>query len=421
MQLIDRRLNGRNRSAVNRARFVRRYKAQIREAVQRSMNDRSIRDIDRGGTVGVPIRDIAEPSFRHGAGGDREIVHSGNREFVAGDRLPRPPSGGGGGGSEAGEGESVDDFVFTLSRDEFLSIFFDDLELPRLARTYLGDTEQTKPVRAGYVTSGSPSNLAVVRTMRTALGRRMALTSSIRGNLDEAEERLARALAAGDDAAADAIRAEVAELERRLSWVPFLDDIDLRYRNRVTVPAPTTRAVMLCLMDVSASMDENKKDLAKRFFTLLYLFLTRKYRQVELVFIRHTDDAEEVDEHTFFNDTKSGGTVILTALELAAKLITERYAGATWNVYVAQASDGDAFGADAGKSARFLREVLLPLSRYYAYVEVPDSADGRASSLWAEYEALAEGVEHFAVRKVTRRDEIYPVFRELFRREGVAT
>ena len=77
---------------------------------------------------------------------------------------------------------------------------------------------------------------------------------------------------------------------------------------------------MFCLMDVSASMDEDKKDLAKRFFTLLYLFLTRKYEEVELVFIRHTDDAEEVDEDTFFHDARSGGTVVYSALELADKI-----------------------------------------------------------------------------------------------------
>ena len=102
---------------------------------------------------------------------------------------------------------------------------------------------------------------------------------------------------------------------------------------------------MFCLMDVSASMDEDKKDLAKRFFTLLYLFLTRKYGEVDLIFIRHTDDAEEVDEETFFHDTRSGGTVVYSALELADKIRTERYASG-WNVYAAQASDGDAFGAD---------------------------------------------------------------------------
>jgi len=171
-------------------------------------------------------------------------------------------------------------------------------------------------------------------------------------------------------------------------------------------------------MDVSASMDEEKKDLAKRFFTLLYLFLTRKYGEVDLVFIRHTDDAEEVDEQTFFHDTRSGGTVVFSALDLADKIRAERYARG-WNVYVAQASDGDAFGADPAKSARFLREQLLPLARYFAYIECPDENHSGNSSLWVEYEELEKPGRNFAMRRVYSPTEIYPVFRDLFRKEKV--
>jgi uncharacterized sporulation protein YeaH/YhbH (DUF444 family) len=165
-------------------------------------------------------------------------------------------------------------------------------------------------------------------------------------------------------------------------------------------------------------MDEDKKDLAKRFFTLLYLFLTRKYGAVDLVFVRHTDDAEEVDEDTFFHDTRSGGTVVFSALDLADKIRAERYARG-WNVYVAQASDGDAFGADPARSARFLREKLLPATRYYAYLELADPrSSGHASALWAEYEHVADAVTNLAMRRASERDQIYPVFRELFRKES---
>jgi uncharacterized sporulation protein YeaH/YhbH (DUF444 family) len=177
---------------------------------------------------------------------------------------------------------------------------------------------------------------------------------------------------------------------------------------------------MFCLMDVSASMDEDKKDLAKRFFTLLYLFLTRKYAEVDLVFIRHTDDAEEVDEDTFFHDTRSGGTVVLSALELAEAVRSERYAR-DWNVYVAQASDGDAFGADPARSARFLRERLLPAARYYTYLELAAPGDAEhATTLWTEYARVAEAKDNFAMRRARSREQIYPVFRELFRKSGVA-
>ncbi|CAB3674352.1 hypothetical protein LMG26685_03941 [Achromobacter mucicolens] len=414
--LIDRRLNGRNKSAVNRERFLRRYKDQIRKAVHGMIRDRSIQDMDQGGEINLPARDISEPTFRHGAGGDREMVHPGNREFAKGDTFDRPQGGQGEGGSEPGEGESVDQFTFSLSRAEFLNLFFEDLELPHLARNQLGEVSQKKWQRAGYTTTGSPSTLSISRTLKSSLARRVSLGVKARADLEDAEKALEEAKAAGVPAArVRELEQNVEDCRERLARVPFLDDLDLRYRNRVSVAIPMARAVMFCLMDVSGSMDEGKKDLAKRFFTLLYLFLSRKYEHVDLVFIRHTDNAEEVDEHTFFYDPKSGGTIVLSALELMREILEKRYPPAAWNVYAAQASDGDSFGADAGKSARFLAEHLLPSTRYFAYIEIPDSQEARKSSLWAEYEQKLE--PHFVMRRICDRGEIFPVFHDLFKKE----
>jgi uncharacterized sporulation protein YeaH/YhbH (DUF444 family) len=420
LHLIDRRPSSRGRSAVNRERFLRRYKSHIQEAVKKMVGERKIADMERGGEIRVPKKDISEPSFGFGRGGDREFVLPGNREYVAGDRIPRPQGGGGGGGndSSAGDGDTEDAFVFSLSREEFMQIFFDDLELPNLARTELGKTEQKKSVRAGFAKTGVPANLAIVRTLRQSLARRIALGGSLTREIAALEEEFAIAVALGQARQAAGIHDELERITRRRGDLPFIDEPDLRYRNRVLRPEPIARAVMFCLMDVSASMDEDKKDLAKRFFTLLYLFLTRKYGEVDLVFIRHTDDAEEVDEDTFFHDTRSGGTVVFSALDLAEKIRGERYARG-WNVYIAQASDGDAFGADPARSARFLREKLLPATRYYAYLELADPrSSGHASALWAEYEHVAESVTNLAMRRASERDQIYPVFRELFRKES---
>jgi uncharacterized sporulation protein YeaH/YhbH (DUF444 family) len=375
--------------------------------------------MEHGGDVRVPKKDIAEPSFGFGHGGDREFVLPGNREYVAGDRIPRPDGdGAGGSGDSGGEGDGEDAFVFSLSREEFMQIFFDDLELPRLARTEFGRTEQRKSVRAGYSKSGVPANLSVIRTLRQSLARRIALAGSLRGEIEVLEHAFSVAVAVGAAADAAGLYEELARLERRRGDLPFIDEPDLRYRNRVWRAEPIARAVMFCLMDVSASMDEEKKDLAKRFFTLLYLFLTRKYGEVDLVFIRHTDDAEEVDEDTFFHDTRSGGTVVYSALELAERIRLERYARG-WNVYVAQASDGDAFGADPARSARFLRERLLPGTRYYAYLELAaPQADDPTSTLWEEYQRVADTADNLAMRRATAREQIYPVFRDLFRKES---
>ena len=417
--LIDRRPNSRGKSAVNRERFLRRYKAQIHAAVKKMVGERRLADMEQGGEVRVPRKDISEPSFGFGRGGDREFVLPGNREYVAGDRIPRPESGGsGGGGGTSGDGDGEDAFVFSLSREEFMRIFFDDLELPNLERTEMGHAERKKSVRAGFTKAGVPANLAVIRTLKQSLARRIALGGGLAREVQELEIAFALAVAVGQAGRAAELLAELERLQRRRVKLPFIDSPDLRYRNRAWRHEPIARAVMFCLMDVSASMDEDKKDLAKRFFTLLYLFLTRKYGEVDLVFIRHTDDAEEVDENTFFHDTRSGGTVVSSALELADKIRVERYAQG-WNVYAAQASDGDAFGADPARSARFLRERLLPRMRYYTYLELaaPDTQD-HSSTLWAEYQRVAEATNNFAMRHATRRDEIYPVFRELFRKEA---
>jgi len=255
------------------------------------------------------------------------------------------------------------------------------------------------------------------RTLVEEAGLAFKPVLDMRDEIQSLEERLA------DDSVPESEHAamlyeELHRLGRRREQLAFLDEHDLRYRNRVQRPEPVARAAMFCLMDVSASMDEEKKDLAKRFFTLLYLFLTRKYNEVELVFIRHTDDAQEVDEDTFFHDTRSGGTIVLSALELAEQIRAERYASG-WNVYAAQASDGDAFGADPAKSARYLRERLLPVARYYTYLELAGGeAQMRSSSLWVEYERIQADAKNFAMRRAWGRDQIYPVFRELFRKEG---
>lgn len=412
--VIDRRLNDRNKSAVNRARFIRRYKEQIKRAVNDLVARRGITDMEQGGDVSIPARDIKEPSFRHGPGGDHEYVHPGNRSFKSGDRIPRPKGqGGGGGGSGEGDGQSTqDEFIFTLSREEFMNLFFDDLELPHLVRNFVAEIKDYKLQRAGYTPSGVPANLSVPRSLRNSLARRVALASPLHKQLEELEEKQAKET---DLVALAALEAEIALLKKRIERIPFLDEIDLRFRHRVRVPLPISRAVMFCLMDVSASMTEEKKDLAKRFFTLLYLFLSRKYEKVEIVFIRHTDNAEEVDEQRFFHDTQSGGTVVQSALKLMQEIIEDRYSPSNYNIYGAQVSDGDAFGADPEKSRALLNDQLLPLCRYYTYIEVPDDAD-HTSPLSYAYARIES--PKFAMKSVTSRSEVYPVLRELFKREA---
>lgn len=405
--VIDRRLNDRNKNAANRQRFIRRYKAQLKHAITDLVAGRAITDMAQGGEVGIPVKDISEPRFRIGKGGDRGVVHPGNHSFSSGDKIAKPPAnsgaGGDGDGSDGDSEESQDTFMFTLSKEEFMQLFFDDLELPRLVRNAIGDSQQYTYRRAGYTPSGVPANLSVPRSLQHALARRIALAGPLKKELAELQE-----------AGADEV--EIEALKERIDRIPFLDEYDLRFRHRVKEPKPISRAVMFCLMDVSASMSEQKKDLAKRFFTLLYLFLSRKYQHVELVFIRHTSNAEEVDEETFFYDPQTGGTVVMSALNLMIEIIADRFTDQGWNIYGAQVSDGDAFGSDPARSTARLSEDLLPLCRYFAYVEVPDRVSS-VSPLSAAYSQITK--TNFAMATVMQRGDVYPVLRELFRREAV--
>lgn len=419
LHIIDRRLAGKNKSIGNRERFLRRHKEQIREAVKRAVDGRGIRDLAQGEDVHIPRRDISEPVFRHGHGGKRETVHPGNRDYVKGDRIERPKEGQGQGSQQASDtGEGDDDFVFHLSKEEFMQVFFDDLALPNLARTTLAETPEFKTNRAGYSSDGTPSNLHIVRSMRGAIGRRIAIGSAARHSLQELEEQLAMLLALPNANELHheiaPLKAEIEVLRNRLARIPFLDPIDLRYRSRVRVPMPTSKAVMFCLMDVSGSMDEARKDLAKRFFILLYLFLTRHYERIELVFIRHHTQAQEVDEKNFFHSTETGGTVVSSALVLMDEIARARYPSADWNIYGAQASDGDNWHHDSGRCRELLSNNILPLCRYFAYVQVAEEEQ----SLWDEYAALSSDAKNFAVRKATEASQIYPVFRALFKKEG---
>lgn len=426
--IIDRRLAGKNKSIGNRERFLRRHKDQVREAVQRAINGRSIRDIEKGEDIAIPKKDLGEPVFRHGDGGTRDVVHPGNREYVRGDRIEKPQGGGGqgsGSGDASDSGEGEDDFVFTLSKEEFMQVFFEDLALPNMVKTALAEVPEWKSHRAGFSNDGTPNNLHVVRSMRGALGRRIALGASSRREIEELEERMAALRGEkeeGDDALdhdhaveIEQIEARIKHLRGRMAGIPFLDPIDLRFRSRIKVPVPTTKAVMFCVMDVSGSMDEQRKELSKRFFILLYLFLTRHYDKIELVFIRHHTQAQEVNEDDFFHATETGGTVVSSALVLLDEVIRARYPTNEWNLYVAQASDGDNWHHDSSRCKEILEEKILPLVRYYAYVQVAQTEQ----NLWDEYLSLAETHKHFAMRKVLEASQIYPVFRELFKKEGV--
>ncbi len=419
-QFIDRRLNGKNKSSVNRQRFIRRHKQKIKESVTDAVNRRSITNTESGEDVSIPHKDISEPVFHQGQGGVRDRVHPGNDQFITGDKIERPPKGGQGGGAGQGDasqdGEGQDDFNFQISKDEYLDILFDDLELPNLEKNQINKIKEWKTHRAGYQTAGMPSNIAIVRSLQQSLARRTAMTAGKRKQLDELIAQLdeVKISEPAKPIEEKRLKDEIAELRKKIESVPFIDTFDLRFKNYEKRPVPSSQAVMFCLMDVSGSMDQATKDIAKRFYVLLYLFLTRTYENVEVVFIRHHTQAKEVDEHEFFYSQETGGTIVSSALKLMDKIVKERFPLGEWNIYAAQASDGDNWADDSPRCKELLVKSLLPACQYYSYIEITRRTH---QTLWHEYEKLEQEFSNFAMKNIRSVEDIYPVFRELFQKE----
>ncbi len=415
MNIIDRRLNPQGKSLSNRRRFIQRAKQELTEAVHKATGERSVSDLGGDDKVWIKADRLKEPQIRHSsARGEREHVLPGNKQYEEGDTIKRPRSHGGKGSQASEDGDGTDSFQFALTQEEFLDIFFDDLELPDLLRKQIKSSDSFTPVRAGHAISGSITNLNLKRTMQNSLARRIALKRPKPAEIAAGEAELA-ALAPDELERAAKLRAELDAKLRRGRRIAFIDPVDVRYNRFELVPQPMTSAVMFCLMDVSGSMTEHMKDLAKRFYKLLYLFLVRRYKNVEVVFIRHTHQAKEVDEETFFMSTETGGTIVSTAFEEMLRVVTARYPRNQWNIYAAQASDGDNIPSDNAKVAALLRQKILPICQYFAYIEVKNQ-DGLAQTtdLWRTYEHLNKSGAPVTTRRVSERGQIFPVFRELF-------
>ncbi|MGL4733743.1 MAG: YeaH/YhbH family protein [Enterovibrio sp.] len=416
---IDRRLNGKNKSAVNRQRFLSRHKQQIKNLLSDAINRRSITDLKNGEKITIAEKDISEPIFHHDVGGQREMVHPGNDRFVAGDKIDRPsgPQNKKMGEGQAGNsGDGEDDFVFHISKDEYLDLLFEDLELPDLKETSSAKLVDEKTRRSGFKSSGVPANIAIIRSLQNSLARRIAISAGKKKQIRELKEDLAN-LQKNEPAQPleeKRVVQQIEVLQKKIDAVPFIDTFDLRFKNYEKQSIPSSQAVMFCLMDVSGSMDQATKDIAKRFYFLLYLFLIRNYKHVDVVFIRHHTQAKEVDEHEFFYSQETGGTIVSSALALMHQIIKERYPADKWNIYAVQASDGDNWADDSPTCKEFLVKNLLPLVRHYSYIEITRRAH---QTLWQEYESLNIDHNNFSMQHIKNAEDIYPIFRELFKKQ----
>lgn len=423
--IVDQRTNPKGKSLPNRQRFMSRQQKAIKDAVRRKINETGVADLAQKGSKRIKLRSAGtnEPTFRHQQGGVSEGVLPGNKKFSKGDTLPRPEEGGGGKeGSPDGDGE--DDFTFDVSRDEFLDAIFDGMEIPNIVKQALTGEEKFEFHRAGFSSDGPPNKMDVARTMGRAFGRRIAMGRALQNRKENAEKHLKEIeeeiLQGGDTAAqekrAEELRREIKVYEERIKNIPHVDAHDLLFKRHERVAVPVSQAVMFCILDVSGSMGEWEKEMAKRFFLLLYLFLDRNYEHVDVVFIRHTQEAKEVNEEEFFHSRETGGTVVSSALALMKTIVEARYPLSSWNIYGCHASDGDNTRDDNLTTFQLMDEHILPMSQYYAYIEVRPEEAGNGE-LWPVMESIAETSEHFAMTHIRDAKDIYPVFRRLFEKK----
>lgn len=427
--IIDRRLNGKDKSAENRKRFYQRYKPMIKKSAQDSLKDREIKD-DSGHDVHIPKKSLRQYTFVTSPGTGKTVkVHPGNDRFARGDRIPKPPSGAGqgsGSGDPSKDGESEDDFIFNMSKEEYLNEIFDDLELPNMTMDDSDLITNWNFSPAGFSDQGVDSNINYRESYKKKTGRKIAMTGKYRRRLQEidfilnafdtsmdwpletseVEDGLTKYMLgdmydicvhARTDLSVDELRNilinEAAGIKERISKIPSFVSNDLRYNLRTAKPEYSNKATMICLMDVSGSMDQSMKDLAKRFFILLYIFLKRNYDKIEVVFVRHHTSAKEVDEEEFFYSKESGGTIVHQALEFIRDEIIKKRFKNDKNIYLAQASDGDTWTGggwgsgsddDADQSAKVVRDDLFKYVRHMTYIEIANSPQ----NLWHRYEAL---------------------------------
>ena len=436
--IIDRRRNGDlrqpgSKSTDNRQKFIKRTREQIRKSIHDTLGKRSIKGSGDSQDVVITRKGIDEPQFGHNPQtGSRDIVLPGNKDFVEGDQLEKPKSGksgGGGSGEASNEGMGEDEFEFALSNDEFVNILFEDLELPHMISKENKAVERFELTRSGYTTDGTPAQMNLEKSMVNSLGRKIALKTpklrkirELQEELDNLDKFFYKTTQEQKEATEEWVRyqeieEEIRKLRIRANAISFVDPVDLRYNNFSKKPAPISQAVVFFIMDVSASMTQQHKDLAKRFFMLLNLFVSRKYKRVECVFIRHHIQATECTEEDFFNNKENGGTIVSSAFKLAKEIVDDRYSPNEWNLYFAQASDGDNWDNDNEELLNIIDKDILPVTQYFSYIQVGMKRHGyyNSGNLLQEYVQLQANHKNMVTKHIEDNSDIYPVFREIFK------
>lgn len=390
-----------DRSAGDRLRHREKVRESIRENIADIIAEESIIGKDKDKVIKVPLRGIKEYRFIYGD--NAPGVGQGDGEARPGQVVGKTgKEGQGKGDGQAGDRPGVDYYETDVTLEELIEIMFEDLELPNLERRTLREIPSDRSSkRKGYRHVGIRVRLDKRRTARQ---RVMRMLATRKNQIAQATQAPAAPTAGAPDGG---------DRERRF---PFHQD-DLRYKHLEQDIREDSNAVVICVMDTSGSMDTMKKYLARSFFFLLYQFISTRYRNVEIVFIAHHTEANEVTEEEFFHKGESGGTFISSGYQKALDIIAERYHPSLWNVYAFHCSDGDNFDSDNPAALRAAKE-LAELCNLFGYGEIkPLGSRYYESSMLNVFRRL--DAPNFQAVLIERKEDIWPSFKAFLSKDRI--
>jgi sporulation protein YhbH len=352
-----------------------RHKEKIREAIKKNLGDivseESIILSDGKKIIKVPIRSLEEYRFRYDPG-RQQHGGQGNGKSKVGDVVATEPRPGKGKKGNAGEEPGNDYYEAEVTLDELASMIFEDLGLPFLEEKKLTEVE-SDAVRFTDIRKVGP--LANLDKKRTIL------------------ENIKRNAAKGD---------------------PRFKDVkneDLRYKVWEHTIKHQSNAVIIAMMDVSGSMGEFEKYIARSFYFWMVRFLRTKYNNVKIVFISHHTEAKEVTEEEFFTHGESGGTQVSSAYELALQMIQERFNPDDWNIYPFHFSDGDNLPWDNERCVTLVQR-LMEVCNIFGYGEIREGHYRSPSTLMSAFNKIQD--KKFISVTISDKSEVYPALRRFF-------
>lgn len=392
--------NGKDRSAEDKRRHRELVEESIKKNIGNIIAEESIIGQSKDKKIKIPIKGIKEYQFVYGNNGSS--AGSGDGSEKRGDRIGEDKAGKNGDGEgQAGNQEGEDLYETEITIEELINYLFEDLNLPDIDKKKMAEIESIRSFKnLGYQRKGIPPRLAKRRSVIEKIKRKQGFLRNNEGTDDD------------EDQVEDILNNETEQQKKRF---PFMED-DLRYRRVREDHKKDFNAVVICIMDVSGSMDQTKKYMARSFYFLLYQFVRLKYSNVEVVFVAHTTSAKEVNEDEFFHKGESGGTYISSGYEKALEIIEQRYNPASWNIYAFHCSDGDNWSEDNKKAVEYAQK-LCEVCNLFGYGEIVPGYYSSASTIKSEYHKSINN-KNFAIITMTRKEDILTGLKKLLDKEG---